>query len=82
MRKHWGVSTRAQRDTTSAMSFFHEDLEVLSALGYLKPRSLADTIADQRLLAAHAPATALGVGMHLTWMGGRTGHGETGIHAV
>lgn len=49
--------------------FFHEDLEVLSALGYLKPRSLADTIADQRLLAAHAPATALGVGMHLTWMG-------------
>ncbi|MEZ7840208.1 MAG: acyl-CoA dehydrogenase family protein [Pontimonas sp.] len=49
--------------------FFSEDLEVLSALGYLKPRSLADTIADQRLLAAHAPATALGVGMHLTWMG-------------
>ena len=49
--------------------FFSEDLEVLSALGYLKPRSLADTITDQRLLAAHAPATELGVGMHLTWMG-------------
>jgi len=49
--------------------FFTEDLAQLKALGYLAPRGLSDTVADQRLLAAHAPATALGVGMHLTWMG-------------
>ncbi len=49
--------------------FFHEDLEDLKALGYLAPRPLSQMIFDQRLLAAHAPATALGIGMHLTWMG-------------
>ena len=50
-------------------AFFHEDLEELRDAGYLHPRPLSQMIADQRLLAAHAPATALGVGMHLTWMG-------------
>ena len=49
--------------------FFHEDLDELRESGYLSPRSLPQMIADQRLLAAHAPATALGMGMHLTWMG-------------
>lgn len=49
--------------------FFHEDLEDLRAAGYLRPRPLSQMIDDQRLLASHAPATALGVGMHLTWMG-------------
>jgi len=49
--------------------FFHEDLDDLRSAGYLAPRPLTHMIADQRLLAAHAPATALGVGMHLTWMG-------------
>ena len=49
--------------------FFHEDLEILGNIGYLKPRSLSQMSSDQRRLAAHAPATALGVGMHLTWMG-------------
>lgn len=49
--------------------FFHEDLEELKALGYLAPRPLSQMIFDQRLLASHAPATALGMGMHLTWMG-------------
>jgi len=49
--------------------FFHEDLEELRKIGYLAPRSLSQMIADQRRLAAHAPATALGIGMHLTWMG-------------
>lgn len=49
--------------------FFTEDLAQLQAVGYLAPRGLAEAVADQRLLAAHAPATALGVGMHLTWMG-------------
>lgn len=49
--------------------FFHEDLEVLRDIGYLAPRPLSQMSADQRRLAAHAPATALGIGMHLTWMG-------------
>ena len=49
--------------------FFHEDLEILRERGYLKPRSLFQMSSDQRRLAAHAPATALGIGMHLTWMG-------------
>jgi len=49
--------------------FFHEDLDVLRETGYLVPRSLTQMITDQRVLAAHAPATALGIGMHLTWMG-------------
>ena len=49
--------------------FFTEDLDELRAAGYLAPRSLLDTARDQRLLAAYAPATALGVNMHLVWTG-------------
>ena len=49
--------------------FFQEDLDILREIGYLKPRSLPQMSSDQRRLAAHAPATALGIGMHLTWMG-------------
>lgn len=50
-------------------AFFAEDLDELRAAGYLAPRSLLDTARDQRLLAAHAPATALGVNMHHVWVG-------------
>jgi alkylation response protein AidB-like acyl-CoA dehydrogenase len=50
-------------------AFFWEDLEELRAAGYLRPRSLLDTARDQRLLAAYAPATALGINMHLVWTG-------------
>jgi alkylation response protein AidB-like acyl-CoA dehydrogenase len=50
-------------------TFFWEDLDELRAAGYLRPRSLLDTARDQRLLAAHAPATALGINMHLVWTG-------------
>lgn len=50
-------------------AFFAEDLEELRAAGYLAPRSLLETARDQRLLAAHAPATALGINMHLVWAG-------------
>lgn len=50
-------------------SFFHEDLQQLRELGYLTPRPLSQMVADQRTLARHAPATALGLGMHFTWMG-------------
>jgi alkylation response protein AidB-like acyl-CoA dehydrogenase len=50
-------------------AFFAEDLDELRTAGYLAPRSLLDTARDQRLLAAHAPATALGINMHLVWVG-------------
>jgi len=50
-------------------SFFHEDLAALRKAGYLHPRPLSEMVADQRLLAAHAPATALALGMHFTWIG-------------
>lgn len=50
-------------------AFFAEDLDELRAAGHLAPRSLLETARDQRLLAAHAPATALGVNMHLVWTG-------------
>ncbi len=50
-------------------SFFADDLDELRAAGYLAARSLSAASADQRLLAAHAPATALGLTMHLVWMG-------------
>ena len=48
--------------------FFDEDLDELRAAGYLAPRSLLELARDQRLLAAHAPATALGITMHLVWV--------------
>ena len=48
-------------------AFFVEDLAELRAAGYLVDRSLANAASDQRLLAAYAPATALGINMHLVW---------------
>jgi alkylation response protein AidB-like acyl-CoA dehydrogenase len=58
-------------------AFFAEDLDELRAAGHLRmlvPRelggsgaSLADAVRAQHLLAQAAPATALGVGMHLVW---------------
>ncbi|MBU4505026.1 MAG: acyl-CoA dehydrogenase, partial [Gammaproteobacteria bacterium] len=50
-------------------AFFQEDLDELRAAGYLRPRTLLEIVRDQRLLAAHAPATALGLNMHLVWVG-------------
>ena len=59
--------------------FFTEDFEDLRASGYLTmgvPRelggqglSLADVCRQQRRLAYHAPATALGINMHVYWIG-------------
>ena len=49
--------------------FFDEDLAELREAGYLRPRSLAESVRDQRLLAAYAPATALAVNMHLVVVG-------------
>jgi alkylation response protein AidB-like acyl-CoA dehydrogenase len=58
-------------------AFFAEDLDELRDAGHLRllvPRelggsgaSLADAVRAQHLLAQAAPATALGVGMHLVW---------------
>lgn len=53
----------------SRNEFFTEDLAELREAGYLAPRSLLETARDQRLLAAYAPATALGINMHLVWTG-------------
>ena len=53
----------------AANEFFSEDLAELRDAGYLAPRGLLDMARDQRLLAAHAPATALGINMHLVWVG-------------
>lgn len=47
-----------------ANRFCDEDLAELRDAGYLRPRPLLETARDQRLLAAHAPATALAVNMH------------------
>jgi alkylation response protein AidB-like acyl-CoA dehydrogenase len=59
-------------------AFFAEDLAELQAAGYLaapvpaerggSDLGLEALIAAQRRLAAHAPATALGVNMHLVWV--------------
>lgn len=59
--------------------FFTEDFEDLRKAGYLtinvpkelggRGLSLADVCLEQRRLAYHAPATALGVNMHLYWVG-------------
>lgn len=63
----------------AANEFFDEDLADLRELGYLRAvvpeelgglgLSLRDVSREQRRLAAAAPATALGVNMHLIWTG-------------
>ncbi|WP_431285461.1 acyl-CoA dehydrogenase family protein [Humitalea sp. 24SJ18S-53] len=60
-------------------SFFQQDFDELKAAGYLKmpvPRelggagmTLAEVCRAQYRLAYHAPATALGINMHLYWVG-------------
>lgn len=60
-------------------SFPHQDLQDLARAGYLgalAPRELgglgwdlSDVVGGQRLLAQHAPATALAVNMHHVWNG-------------
>jgi alkylation response protein AidB-like acyl-CoA dehydrogenase len=60
-------------------SFFHEDFADLKSAGYLTmavPRelggrglTLAKVCREQRRLGYHAPATALGINMHVYWVG-------------
>ena len=59
--------------------FFSEDFEILKKGGYLtigvpkelggRGLTLAETARLQRTLAYHAPATALGINMHVYWIG-------------
>lgn len=59
--------------------FFQEDFELLRSAGYLtlnvpeelggRGYTLAQTARVQRRLAYHAPATALGINMHVYWVG-------------
>ena len=63
-------------------AFFTEDLDELRAAGFLKPRPLLETARDVRLLAAHAPATALGLSMHLVVVGIATALKARGDHSL
>lgn len=63
-------------------AFFTEDLDELRAVGYLTPRSLLEIAKDHRILAAYAPATALGINMHLVWMGVARVLSERGDHSL
>ncbi|MCU1509204.1 MAG: acyl-CoA dehydrogenase [Glaciihabitans sp.] len=65
-----------------ANAFFSEDLVELRAAGYLAPRSLLEAARDQRLLARFAPATALGINMHLVWTGVARVLAERGIDTL
>lgn len=65
-----------------ANTFFDEDLAELRDAGYLAARPLLETARDQRLLAAHAPATALGINMHLVWTGVARVLAERGDHSL
>jgi alkylation response protein AidB-like acyl-CoA dehydrogenase len=59
--------------------FFSKDFEELRDAGYLRlplpaefggpGLGLADVVREQRRLAYYAPATALGINMHLYWIG-------------
>ncbi|MBO1900697.1 acyl-CoA/acyl-ACP dehydrogenase [Leucobacter weissii] len=72
-----GFRARAPRYDAQNV-FFDEDLAELRGRGYLAAPvpvslggaglSLEQLLAAQRRLAAHAPATALGVNMHLVWV--------------
>jgi alkylation response protein AidB-like acyl-CoA dehydrogenase len=68
--------------------FFQEDFEELREAGYLNmalPRefgglgmTLAEVARETRLLAQHAPATALGLNMHNYWIGNAADHWRRG----
>jgi alkylation response protein AidB-like acyl-CoA dehydrogenase len=69
-------------DYDSRNAFFAEDLAELKAAGYLAPRPLLEAVRDQRMLAAYAPATALGINMHLVWTGVARVLSERGDHSL
>ena len=80
-----GVNDRENR-------FFHEDFEDLKQAGYLTmpvPKelggagmALAEVCRQQRRLAYYAPATALGINMHLYWVGVAADLWRQGDHSL
>src|SRR5689334_14486336 len=72
--------------------FFHEDFNDLRRAGYLTmpvPRelggagmTLAEVCREQRRLAYYAPATALGINMHLYWVGVAADLWRQGDHSL
>ncbi|WP_174844897.1 acyl-CoA dehydrogenase family protein [Cryobacterium sp. TMS1-13-1] len=86
-----GIRSRAA-GYDRANAFFTEDLEVLVAAGYLRAlvpvqfgglgRTLQQTVREQTRLAAHAPATALAVNMHLVWTGVAASLNAQGDHSL
>jgi alkylation response protein AidB-like acyl-CoA dehydrogenase len=72
--------------------FFHEDFEDLKRAGYLTmpvPKelggagmTLAEVCRQQRQLAYFAPATALGINMHLYWVGVAADLWRQGDHSL
>ena len=72
--------------------FFDEDFEELREAGYLKMAvptelgglglSLAEVARQQRRLAYYAPATALGVNMHIYWTGVAADLWRAGDHSL
>ena len=69
-------------DYDARNAFFTEDLADLKAAGYLAPRPLLEAALDQRRLASYAPATALGINMHLVWTGVARVLSERGDHSL
>lgn len=75
-----------------ANSFCSEDFNDLTRIGYLKAMlpvergglgwGMEEMTAAQRLLGAHAPATALAVNMHLVWTGVATLLAARGDHRL
>ena len=72
--------------------FFHEDLDELRSAGYLTlavPKELGghgftvpEVLGEQARLASAAPATALGINMHLYWTGAAAYLWRKGDHSV
>ncbi|MDJ0377117.1 acyl-CoA dehydrogenase family protein [Cryobacterium sp. PH31-L1] len=86
-----GIRSRAA-GYDQANAFFTEDLAELVAAGYLRALvptefggfglTLQQTVHQQTRLAAHAPATALAVNMHLVWTGVAASLHAQGDHSL
>ena len=86
-----GIRSRAA-GYDRANAFFTEDLAELVAAGYLRALvptrfgglglTLQQTVHAQTRLAAHAPATALAVNMHLIWTGVAASLHAQGDHSL
>lgn len=86
-----GIRSRAA-GYDQANAFFTDDLNDLVGAGYLRAlvpvafgglgRTLRQTVQEQTRLAAHAPATALGVNMHLVWTGVAASLNAQGDHSL